>query len=67
LWDQFHEGQKVVIATEKGLVRGAMMVPSSHLRPLLTASSLCLFPGRAATHIHRSRCSTSATSSPWSS
>jgi putative aminopeptidase FrvX len=32
LWDQFHEGQKAIVCTEKGLVRGAMMVPSSHLR-----------------------------------
>jgi putative aminopeptidase FrvX len=32
LWHQFHEGQKVVIATENGLVPGALGVRSTHLR-----------------------------------
>ncbi|MFQ5627303.1 MAG: hypothetical protein ACE5I1_00970 [bacterium] len=32
LWDQFHEGQKIVIATADGLVPGAIGVRSTHLR-----------------------------------
>ena len=31
LWAQYHEGQKIVIATAEGLVRGGIGIPSSHL------------------------------------